>query len=105
MLISWMGIGIGCAVWGRMGITKLVLDVLKTLRGSTIIDVAHKLLEVDGVSRISIKVDEVGVEVVVLTITIEGTDIDFDGVKSVLEGMGAVVHSVDEVAATRDGGI
>ncbi|MEM0262701.1 MAG: DUF211 domain-containing protein, partial [Nitrososphaerota archaeon] len=45
-----------------MGITKLVLDVLKTLKGPTIIDVARRLLEIDGVSRINIKVNEIDVE-------------------------------------------
>ncbi|MEM4465209.1 MAG: DUF211 domain-containing protein [Ignisphaera sp.] len=86
-----------------MGITKLVLDVLKTLKGPTIIDVARRLLEIDGVSRINIKVNEIDVETLTLTITIEGSEIDFDTVKNTLEGMGAVVHSVDEVIATRNG--
>ncbi len=88
-----------------MGITKLVLDVLKTLKGPTIIDVARRLLEIDGVSKISIKVNEIDVETLTLTITIEGAEIDFDIIKSILEDMGAVIHSVDEVIATRNSGV
>ncbi len=85
-----------------MGITKLVLDVLKTLKGPTIIDVAHRLLEVKGIDKISIKVNEIDVETLTLTITIEGFKIDFESVKSVLDDMGAVIHSVDEVVASRE---
>jgi len=85
-----------------MGITKLVLDVLKTLKGPTIIDVAHRLLEVKGIDKISIKVNEIDVETLTLTITIEGSKIDFESIKSVLDDMGAVIHSVDEVVASRD---
>lgn len=87
-----------------MGITKLVLDVLKTLKGPTIIDVARRLLEIKGISRISIKVNEIDVETLTLTVTIEGPEIDFDSIRSTLEDMGAVIHSVDEVIATRDSG-
>jgi hypothetical protein len=86
----------------EMGITKLVLDVLKTLKGPTIIDVAHRLLEVKGIDKISIKVNEIDVETLTLTITIEGSKIDFESIKSVLDDMGAVIHSVDEVVASRD---
>uniref|UniRef100_A0A7C5Z429 DUF211 domain-containing protein n=1 Tax=Ignisphaera aggregans TaxID=334771 RepID=A0A7C5Z429_9CREN len=85
-----------------MGITKLVLDVLKTLKGPTIIDVAHRLLEIKGIDKISIKVNEIDVETLTLTITIEGFKIDFESIKSVLDDMGAVIHSVDEVVAARD---
>jgi len=86
----------------EMGITKLVLDVLKTLKGPTIIDVAHRLLEIKGIDKISIKVNEIDVETLTLTITIEGFKIDFESIKSVLDDMGAVIHSVDEVVAARD---
>ena len=85
-----------------MGITKLVLDVLKTLKGPSIIEVAHQLLEIDGIKSVNIKVNEIDIETLSLTITIEGTNINIDLVKDVLEKMGAVIHSIDEVSASRD---
>ncbi len=84
-----------------MGVTKLVLDVLKTLKGPTIIDLAKKLVDLPGVEKVHIKVNEVDVETLTLTIIVEGSDIDFDLVKKMIEEMGAVIHSVDEVAAHR----
>ena len=84
-----------------MGVTKLVLDVLKALKGPTIIDLARKLVELPGVDKVNIKVNEVDVETLTLTVIIEGEDIDFDSVKQLIEEMGAVIHSVDEVSAQR----
>ncbi|HIP57210.1 MAG TPA: hypothetical protein EYH02_03970 [Ignisphaera aggregans] len=85
-----------------MGVTKLVLDVLKTIKGPTLIDMAQKIVELPGVEHVNIKVNEVDVETLTLTITIEGTDIDFEKVRKLIESMGAVIHSVDEVTATRE---
>jgi len=85
-----------------MGVTKLVLDVLKTIKGPTLIDMAQKIVELPGVENVNIKVNEVDVETLTLTITIEGTDIDFEKVRKLIESMGAVIHSVDEVTATRE---
>ncbi len=87
-----------------MGVTKLVLDVLKTIRGPTLIDMAQKIAELPGVKHVNIKVNEVDVETLTLTITIEGTDIDFERVRKLIESMGAVIHSVDEVTAAREPG-
>lgn len=85
-----------------MGVTKLVLDVLKTIKGPTLIDMAQKIVELPGVEHVNIKVNEVDVETLTLTITIEGTDIDFEKVRKLIESMGAVIHSVDEVTAIRE---
>jgi len=87
-----------------MGVTKLVLDVLKTIRGPTLIDMAQKIVELPGVDHVNIKVNEVDVETLTLTITIEGTDIDFERVRKLIESMGAVIHSVDEVTAAKESG-
>ena len=34
-----------------------------------------------------------------IKITVEGVDINFDELQQVIEDMGAVIHSIDEVAA------
>lgn len=84
-----------------MAITKLTLDVLKTIRGSSIVELAQKLTELSGVRSVNIKVNEVDVETLTLTVVVEGDDLDFTKIRSVIEGMGAVIHSVDEVVAIK----
>ncbi|PUA31431.1 MAG: hypothetical protein B7O98_07910 [Zestosphaera tikiterensis] len=80
-----------------MGLKKVVLDVLKPIKGYSLVTLAQNLTKVDGVKRVSVVVNEIDVETVTLNVTVEGDDIDFDGLRSSLEGMGAVIHSVDEV--------
>jgi len=76
-----------------------VLDVLKPLREPSIVEVALELSKVPGVEGVNITVNEVDVETLSLTIVVEGTDIDFEGVKRVLESVGAAIHSIDQVVA------
>jgi hypothetical protein len=44
---------------------------------------------------------EIDKDVENVKVILEGADIEFAGVKRVLEDMGAAIHSVDEVAAGR----
>ena len=85
----------------RMAVTKLVLDVLKTIKGSSIVELAEKLIEIPGVHNVDIKVNEVDVETLTLTVVIEGEDLDFAKIKNIIESIGAVIHSVDEVIAVK----
>ena len=82
-----------------MGLRRLVLDVLKPIKDPSIVDVALELSKVRGVEAVNITVNEVDVETLSLTIVIEGSDIDFEQVKSVLEEVGAAIHSIDQVVA------
>jgi len=79
---------------------KIVLDVLKPLKGSSIIELAQTLSSVKGVSQVSVVVNEIDVETVTLTITIEGDSISYESVKEAIERLGGVIHSVDQVVAT-----
>ena len=81
------------------GLRRLVLDVLKPLRDPAITEVAVMLSRVRGVEGVNITVKEVDVETLSLTVVIEGDDIDFEGVKRVLEEVGAAIHSIDQVVA------
>lgn len=83
-----------------MVLKKIVLDVLKPLKGSSIIELAQTLSSVKGVSQVSVVVNEIDVETVTLTITIEGDSISYEGVKEAIERLGGVIHSVDQVVAT-----
>ncbi len=82
-----------------MVLKKLVLDVLKPLKGTSIVDLAQTLTSLEGVKKVTVEVNEIDVETVTLTITIEGTRIDYDDVKDAIERLGGVIHSVDQVIA------
>ncbi len=82
-------------------VRRLVLDVLKPLKGPTVVDVARELASLPGVDGVNITVKEVDVETLTVSITIEGENIDFDQVKDKLDLLGCVIHSVDQVVAGR----
>ncbi|MET1101914.1 MAG: DUF211 domain-containing protein [Pyrodictiaceae archaeon] len=82
-----------------MGLRRVVLDVLKPLKEPSIVDVAKELSRLKGVEAVNITVNEVDVETLSLTVVVEGDDIDFEEVKSVLESVGAAIHSIDQVVA------
>ncbi|WP_048061349.1 DUF211 domain-containing protein [Hyperthermus butylicus] len=81
------------------GLRRLVLDVLKPLKDPSIVDVALELAKVPGVQGVNITVNEVDVETLSLTVVIEGDNIEFDGIRRVLEEVGAAIHSIDQVVA------
>ncbi len=82
-----------------MAIRKIVLDVLKPLKGPSIVELAQSLSDSEGVSKVTITVNEIDVETITLTITIEGPDIDFESIRNIIERLGGVIHSVDQVVA------
>ena len=76
---------------------RLVLDVMKPIKGPSIIDVAKSIASLNGIDGVNITVKELDVETATLNITIEGGDISFDKVEDVLESLGCVIHSIDQV--------
>ncbi|MDT7900342.1 MAG: DUF211 domain-containing protein [Acidianus sp.] len=82
-----------------MSIRRIVLDVLKPIKGTTIIDLAGKLTELEGIDGVNISVTDMDVETMGLMVVIEGPNINFEEVKKVLEEDGCAIHSIDEVAA------
>jgi len=85
-----------------VALKKVVLDVLKPLKGPSIVELAQSLSDVDGVKRVMVVVNEIDVETVTLTITVEGPDIDFDDLRSCVERLGGVIHSVDQVVTENE---
>lgn len=83
-----------------MPIRKLVLDVLKPIKGYSIVELADSLSNIKGVTQVVITVNEMDVETITLEVTIEGNSIDYDSVKEVIEKLGGIIHSVDQVVAT-----
>ncbi len=83
-------------------VKRLLLDTLKPLKGMSIIEIAKEIVDMEGLERITIKVDEMDVETVTLSILVEGSDIDFEKLKEFLEERGVVIHSIDEVTAEKE---
>ena len=52
-----------------------------------------------GVAGLNITVTEIDVQTVGMDVTVEGDSIDLDGLFRAIESTGAVVHSIDELAA------
>ena len=82
-------------------VKRLLLDTLKPLRGLSIIDIAREVVDVPGTSRVTVKVEEMDVETITMSIIIEGEDLNFEELKKALEERGVVIHSIDEVVAER----
>ncbi|AKB85712.1 DUF211 domain-containing protein [Methanococcoides methylutens] len=80
------------------GIRRLVLDVLKPHHPSTI-ELAETLGVINGITGVNIGLYEVDQKTENIKITIEGDQIDYNEVRQAIEKLGAVVHSIDEVAA------
>ncbi len=79
-------------------IKRLVLDVLKP-HEPTIIELANDLGDVDNVDGVNLSLYEVDQQTENVKITIEGTDINYTMVIRIIENLGGVVHSVDEIVA------
>ncbi len=78
-------------------IRRLVLDVLKP-HSPSIVEISKRLSALKGVSGVNCTLKEVDQETETIKITIEGDDLDYDMIKSVLEDSGADIHSVDSVS-------
>ncbi|MGQ4872861.1 MAG: DUF211 domain-containing protein [Promethearchaeota archaeon] len=72
------------------------LDVLKPHQpGSDI--VARTLVNIKGVKKVTVKVDELDQKTASLHIKIEGIDVSLEDIEKTLEDMNCALHSVDEV--------
>ncbi|MFX1409183.1 MAG: DUF211 domain-containing protein [Promethearchaeota archaeon] len=65
--------------------------------------VARTLMEVEGILKVHIKVDELDQKTASLHISIEGYDIELENVIDVLGEMNCALHSVDEVIVEKEG--
>jgi len=77
-------------------IRRLVLDVLKP-HVPTMLDLATGIAKVSGVTGVNLSLYEVDQQTETVKATIQGENIDYEGVESVIRNFGAAVHSIDEV--------
>lgn len=80
-------------------IRRLLLDILKPIKGPSIVDVARSVASLPGVDGVNITVKEIDVDTITLSMTIEGSSIDFDMLQKKLEELGCAIHSIDQVVA------
>ena len=79
-------------------IKRIILDVLKP-HSPSILEVADRLGDLEGVSGVNISLEEVDAETDSIKITIEGNSINYETVERVLLECGASIHSIDGVSA------
>ncbi|MGP6206457.1 DUF211 domain-containing protein [Cuniculiplasma sp. SKW3] len=82
-----------------MNIRRLILDVGKGLNRPTLVELSEAISSVKGVEGVNISVTEIDMETMGTNITIEGNNMNFDEIVRKIDATGAVVHSVDEIAA------
>ena len=79
-------------------VRRIVLDTLKP-HEPNIISLAQQLSELTGVGSVNISIYEMDRKVENAKITIEGQDIQFSEVESLIRELGGTVHSIDEAVA------
>ncbi len=82
-----------------LNIRRLVIDVDKAAARPSLLELAAAIDKVAGVEALNITVTEIDLETVGTEITIEGSDIQYDALVKAIEASGAVLHSVDQLAA------
>lgn len=82
-----------------LNVRRLVLDVDKAVSRPHLINIAAAIHACAGVKACNMKVGEIDLETVGLSVTIEGEGLNYDEIVAAIENAGAVVHSLDELAA------
>jgi len=77
----------------------VLLDVDKAIQQPEIIDIAEAIDAVRGVTGLNITVTEIDVQTVGMDVTVVGEGLDVSALIRAIESTGAVVNSIDELAA------
>ncbi len=83
-------------------IKHIVLDVLKPHLPNTL-DFAIALADQLGNSRVEVTVIEIDQQTDSLEVRIQAEAIDFAAVTEIITGLGASIHSIDQVEAVTEG--
>lgn len=79
-------------------IRRVVLDVLKP-HDPSIIELSQRLAGLPGVDGVNIGIYEVDRKVENAKITIEGSELEYEPILTIIEDAGGTVHSIDEAVA------
>lgn len=77
-------------------VRRVVLDVLKPHEPSTV-ELSQEIAGAGGVAAVNATVLDVDRDVESIKLTIEGEEIDLDDVETVIDRLGASMHSIDQV--------
>jgi len=75
---------------------EFLLDVLKPHQPDSYF-VAQQLMQIEGVKKVRVKVDELDQKTASLHINIEGINLSLENIADKLTGINCALHSVDEV--------
>ncbi len=79
-------------------IRRMVLDVLKPHKPD-IVEYSERLSEIKRISGVSIFLNEVDQETENIKVIIEGYNLQYDKIRTIIEGMSGSIHSIDAVSA------
>ncbi|HZQ80735.1 MAG TPA: DUF211 domain-containing protein [Gaiellaceae bacterium] len=82
-----------------MNLRRVVLDVEKSLQRPELMEIVEAIDSVEGVQGVNLLVVEIDAEVMGMEAVIEGEQIDFEQLIEAVEKTGAVMRSLDEIAA------
>ena len=82
-----------------VNLRRLVLDIHKSVNRPSLVELSEVITRVSGVEAINITVTEMDVGTMGLNVTVEGQNIDHEALMKNIEELGAVIQSIDEVAA------
>jgi hypothetical protein len=80
-----------------MNVRRVMLDVDRAKDRPDLLSLSRSIDGVRGVEGANITVTNIDMETVGMEITVEGDDIDVDGLAVAIEKAGAAVHSIDEI--------
>jgi len=78
---------------------RVVVDVDKPIKEPSLFTLVDALESVTGVLSVNVTVNEMDVDVMGTLITVEGDGFSFAKLEEAINGVGAVIHSVDQIVA------
>jgi len=86
--------------YSMVKVKLLVLDVMKPIDPGTI-ELSKSLNELPDVHLVDITITEVERKVEAIKILIEGTDLNYEAIRKLLERHGASIHNVERVTTNK----
>ncbi|MHA2280897.1 MAG: DUF211 domain-containing protein [Promethearchaeota archaeon] len=77
------------------------LDILKP-HSPSVDYVAHSLMEIEGITQVNVKLDELDQKTASLHIKIMGIDVSLEDISEKLTSLNCAIHSVDEVCILKE---
>lgn len=86
-----------------MGISKLILEVLRPVRSADIISLANRIVSLEGVKSVTIRSIDIKADSQSFLLAIEGENLEFKRVTDILEEADITVNAIIEVQVKKYG--